>query len=328
MKTLATSKPTTAPPPSTPNRRIAYGHATVPLFRSGTVSRQDARRTSTSLPSTPLFGSPGPEQKPSFNALDERVDHRTIESFYDQNGTQYSDRRIHTGLLFNDYIEQPALISLFREVEQHAPIDRVLDIGCGPGVYAKYMAQAGKSVVALDISSVMVNCARDFCAHELAAEHYRNVQFLHNSFEAYEADSGDFSLILATFMLSYFSDLGWFFRKIAGMLRSDGKVIASMLHPVRMFGTIVRQPHSEYYAVSDYFSNGYYGSDFMDDNNVLRLKRWNMQDVTAATFDSGLVVDRVLEPRLEVAPPHSAEAVTFYEHNPSIVVFMLGKRRV
>ncbi len=48
-------------------------------------------------------------------------------------------------------------MSLLPEVEGK----RVLDMGCGPGVYAELLASKGAEVVALDVSEAMVRLARE-----------------------------------------------------------------------------------------------------------------------------------------------------------------------
>jgi len=56
----------------------------------------------------------------------------------------------------NAYYERPATLSLL-------PDDtgmRVLDAGCGPGVYSEWLADRGAKVVALDVSPRMAEIAR------------------------------------------------------------------------------------------------------------------------------------------------------------------------
>lgn len=57
----------------------------------------------------------------------------------------------------NAYYERPATLSLLPDVRGR----RVLDAGCGPGVYADWLARRGAEVVALDASPNMVRLARE-----------------------------------------------------------------------------------------------------------------------------------------------------------------------
>ena len=54
-----------------------------------------------------------------------------------------------------DY-ERPATLSLLPDVKGK----RVLDAGCGPGVYAEWLVNRGAEVVALDANAKMVKLAR------------------------------------------------------------------------------------------------------------------------------------------------------------------------
>jgi 2-polyprenyl-3-methyl-5-hydroxy-6-metoxy-1,4-benzoquinol methylase len=251
-----------------------------------------------------------------------------IESFYDDYGAAYGKGRVEEGLLFNDFIERPALRSLIQDIEyqRKKPVARILDVGCGPGIYTKDLAGSGKIVTALDISIKMLKLAQKLCKNHLNPKNYESTKFIHSSFENYNEENAEFDLILATFMLSYFSDLDLFFKKSRYLLDGQGKLITSMLHPIRMFSNGIT--NSSGYEVKDYFNNGYYGSDFMDKDRIIHLKRWTIEDVTSAAFNNGLLIERILEPRLCTQLPRSLNTnkSKFFESNPSIIMFMMRRK--
>lgn len=57
----------------------------------------------------------------------------------------------------NAYYERPATLSLLPDVRGK----RVLDAGCGPGVYAEILLDRGAEVVAFDANERMVRLARE-----------------------------------------------------------------------------------------------------------------------------------------------------------------------
>ena len=57
----------------------------------------------------------------------------------------------------NTYYERPATLSLLPDVRGK----RVLDAGCGPGVYTEWLVDQGAEVVALDANAKMVRLARE-----------------------------------------------------------------------------------------------------------------------------------------------------------------------
>jgi ubiquinone/menaquinone biosynthesis C-methylase UbiE len=57
----------------------------------------------------------------------------------------------------NAYYERPATLSLLPDVKGR----RVLDAGCGPGVYAEWLVRRGTEVVAVDVNENMVRLAQE-----------------------------------------------------------------------------------------------------------------------------------------------------------------------
>src|SRR6476469_7295087 len=66
--------------------------------------------------------------------------------------------------------------------------DDVVDIGCGPGVAARYAARLGASVTGVDPARVMLRVAR-------ALTHSRNVRFVEGAAEALPLPS-DFATVV------------------------------------------------------------------------------------------------------------------------------------
>src|SRR5512137_2613943 len=83
-----------------------------------------------------------------------RKSHPIAQSAYDKLAEPYAaaiDTKPH-----NAYYERPATLSLFPDVRGL----RVLDAGCGPGVYAEWLVEHGAQVVALDANEKMVRFAQ------------------------------------------------------------------------------------------------------------------------------------------------------------------------
>src|SRR5262245_24979906 len=81
------------------------------------------------------------------------------KSIGEQNYEQFADRyaaRVETKA-HNAYYERPATLSLLPDVKGL----RVLDAGCGPGIYAEWLVDHGASVVAIDVTPRMVELTRE-----------------------------------------------------------------------------------------------------------------------------------------------------------------------
>jgi 2-polyprenyl-3-methyl-5-hydroxy-6-metoxy-1,4-benzoquinol methylase len=86
--------------------------------------------------------------------MKKRSSRPVAQSAYDELAEEYAariDTKPH-----NAYYERPATLSLLPDVIGK----RVLDAGCGPGVYAEWLVEHGAHVVALDANEKMVALAR------------------------------------------------------------------------------------------------------------------------------------------------------------------------
>lgn len=80
--------------------------------------------------------------------------HSISNDAYDELADAYSaqaDTKPH-----NAYYERPATMSLIEEVDGR----NILDAGCGPGVYTKWLLDRGAQVVAIDANQKMLSHAR------------------------------------------------------------------------------------------------------------------------------------------------------------------------
>jgi 2-polyprenyl-3-methyl-5-hydroxy-6-metoxy-1,4-benzoquinol methylase len=83
-----------------------------------------------------------------------------------------------------------AAVSWIREAFQLKEGSRVLDLGCGPGLYARRLAQTGPEVTGIDFSSRSISYAREAAAREGLQVSYINEDYL-----AWKPD-GRFDLVL------------------------------------------------------------------------------------------------------------------------------------
>jgi SAM-dependent methyltransferase len=120
----------------------------------------------------------------------------------------------------NAYYERPTTLSLLPKVEGK----RVLEAGCGPGVYADWLAEHGAEVVALDVSPRMVQLAEQRLgakARVLQSGFSQPLGFL---------ASASFDVVLSALALDYIKDWGHAFREDCRLLRA-GFVLERILEP-------------------------------------------------------------------------------------------------
>jgi SAM-dependent methyltransferase len=180
----------------------------------------------------------------------------------------------------NAYYERPATLSLLPDVRGL----RVLDAGCGPGVYTAWLLDHGAAVVALDASPKMIELARRRVRNRAefrTADLGQPLDFL---------DDAAFDLVLAPLVLDYLADLAAVFREFWRVLRPGGVLVASVGHPLADY---------RYHAVEDYFATELVEETwrgFGEPYVTMRRYRRPLSALFDALLGAGLTLERFLEP--------------------------------
>jgi SAM-dependent methyltransferase len=177
---------------------------------------------------------------------------------------------------WNARYDRPAVLALLGDVRGR----RVLDLGCGPGLYAEALLAAGAEVVGCDASSRMVELARqrsggaaDLRVHDLEAP----LDWL-----------GDASVDLAVSALVHHdvTDRIGLLLEVRRVLRPGGALVLSTTHPtddwLRLGGS--------YFEVAPFVERWRIGWDV----TAWRLPLSQLVDEFA---DAGFVVERLVEPQ-------------------------------
>lgn len=108
--------------------------------------------------------------------------------------------------------------------EHSAPHKKVLDIGCGSGVFSFYAAQRNESVIGVDAGSEMVN----LCNARKRQDNIKNVRFVKEDIG--QIDSGAIyaaDLILCSSILEYMTDIEIAIKKIISLMNKNAILIIS-----------------------------------------------------------------------------------------------------
>ena len=119
-------------------------------------------------------------------------------------------------------IEEMAVRSLLRTIK----CDDVLDAATGTGRYALFLAHQGKHVTAVDASPAMLSQAEEKARQEKLAITFRQEYLSELSF-----DDASFDLVICALALSHNKDLVKPCQELIRVLRSNGNLIISDLHP-------------------------------------------------------------------------------------------------
>lgn len=210
--------------------------------------------------------------------MDDQRDPPLAQQAYDALAEAYAalvDNKPH-----NAAYERPATLSLLPDVKGK----RVLDAGCGPGVYAEWLVAHGAEVVALDANDKMVALARQRlqgAAEVLHANLERPLDFL---------PDGAFDLVLSPLVMDYVRDWAQAFGEFHRVLRQGGHLIFSMEHPQTKFDA--RRANSNYFEVEVVALN------WRGFGTTVRMPSYRRPwgQVLNPLISAGFVLERILEP--------------------------------
>jgi SAM-dependent methyltransferase len=208
---------------------------------------------------------------------------------------------------YNAFYDRPAVLELLGPVMGK----KILDAGCGPGLYAEELTHRGGIVVGFDQSPEMVAIASarlgnsaQFRVHDLAAP----LSWL---------DDESFDLVVMALVIHHIDDRVEALRELHRVLHPQGALVVSTHHPT---GDWLRQGGS-------YFDVEVLEETWRDDWQV-RFWRQPLDRTCAEFREAGFLIDRLLEPR---PVPAMADAYPgdFDKLNrqPGFIAFRLVKTR-
>jgi ubiquinone/menaquinone biosynthesis C-methylase UbiE len=103
-----------------------------------------------------------------------------------------------------------------------------LDLGCGTGRHALWLAKAGATVTAVDFSEGMLAEARS----KPGAGAIRFI--VHDLHEPLPFPAAVFDLVVSGLVLEHLRDLAAFFGEVRRMLRPGGRAVVSAMHPAML----------------------------------------------------------------------------------------------
>jgi 2-polyprenyl-3-methyl-5-hydroxy-6-metoxy-1,4-benzoquinol methylase len=107
---------------------------------------------------------------------------------------------------------------LFESFLSDIPSNRLLDIGCGTGIYFDALVRHADSIDAIDLSSDMVRVARDYCKHS----GLNTIHLIIGSAECLPCGSADFDVVIAMDLLHHVPDIEAALSEVHRVLKPGG----------------------------------------------------------------------------------------------------------
>jgi SAM-dependent methyltransferase len=176
---------------------------------------------------------------------------------------------------YNAHYDRPACLDLLGEVAGRS----VLDVACGPGLYAEELVARGARVIGLDQGPRMV----ELCRQRVPSGEFR-VHDLADRLDWLPDHSVD--LVLFALALEYVDDRTSTLRELRRVLRPDGALVLSRQHPT---GDWLRHGGSYFdvRVIEEVWSKGW------------RVRYWlvPLERTCEELHEAGFLIERLLEPR-------------------------------
>jgi ubiquinone/menaquinone biosynthesis C-methylase UbiE len=166
---------------------------------------------------------------------------------------------------------------------------KVLDLGCGPGNWARHLAKSGCAVTGVDVSQRLLEYAQQHENPERA-----EIKYLEASASAPDLLQGErFDRVIASMSLSDIDDLGGALANVQRLLTPDGALVFSILHPCFPGAGASRSswPPEGYFAEGWWVAEGHHGY-----RGTVGANHRTLSTYVSAIGEAGLRVEHVLEP--------------------------------
>jgi len=161
---------------------------------------------------------------------------------------------------------------------------RILDAGCGPGVYAEWLSDRGAEVVAFDANEKMIKLARERLgdkAQVVQANLEHALGFLRD---------GSFDIVVSPLVMDYVRDWGMVFGEFYRVLRDRGYLVFSIAHPY-----VEYDDHRE---TSNYFEVEVVEYEWRGFGKAVQVPSYRrpLSEVVNPLVRAGFILDQILEP--------------------------------
>ena len=223
---------------------------------------------------------------------------------YDSFAAEYEDHAATAP--FNALYDRPATLNLIGDVAAK----RVLDAGCGPGIYAAELTDRGAQIVGCDASPRMIELARARLGDNADLR-------IHSLDEPFEwLDDQTIDVAVTALVYHYLNDRPGFLREMHRVLRPDGRLVISTHHPAADWQRL----GGSYFAidtVTETWSKGW----------EVTTWRLPLTQLTAEFAEAGFLIELLVEPaphpQMAASHPGSFEKLST---EPAFILFRLAKR--
>lgn len=213
------------------------------------------------------------------------TDVKHTKDVYNKFGSVYHEKRqIPRNNYYNLYVEMPAMLKILKNQVKNK---KVLDLGCGSGIFTKKLKQLGARVVGLDLSKSLIDIAiRENPKIDFYVADSRKTQF----------NNSQFDIISSSLMIHYLKNLDPVFKEANRILKKNGHFVFSFHHP---FGEVIEKKKSKqqkFNIVKSYFHNDKYTWKMGEGIEMISYHH-TFENISKSLFKNGFVINQIIEPK-------------------------------
>ena len=230
----------------------------------------------------------------------------------------YAENKVH-----NAHYERPNTLMLLPDVAGQ----RVLDAGCGPGIYAEELLTRGAEVLAFDVTADFVDITKERLGDQggdrasvLQADLLQPLSF---------AGDGEFDGVLCALVLDYIEHWGPVFQEFCRVLKPGGWLLLSAGHP---FGDWLWLSRKYPQFADNYFSTRLFQVEwhgFGDPPVPITAYRRPLSQMLNPLAAAGLHLERIREARpTQVFKERDPEEYEYLNREPGFIAILARKPKL
>jgi ubiquinone/menaquinone biosynthesis C-methylase UbiE len=180
--------------------------------------------------------------------MNKKISRNIITKAYNELGNSYYfSRKNKNGVsyFYNNLLEMPMTMSLLGNIKNK----KILDLGCGPGIYAKQLVAKGAKVNGIDISSEMIKIAKKECTEAC---------FVQGEIDNLPYKNDIFDIVICPLVMDHLENLNPMFKEVKRVLKKNGLFIFSGFNPVSESTKKKRWFFKKFRIIKDYFNEKEY----------------------------------------------------------------------
>lgn len=174
-----------------------------------------------------------------------KLEEKEARKKYDLSAKAYHNWRTKAnphGWFYNELLEMPSTLELLGNVNGK----KLLDFGCGTGIYAKLLTKKGAKISGFDISPEMLEIAKN-----------ENPKLNLKLGSGYKIPFKEkFDIVLASLVVHYLQDWNKMLKEVKRVLKKGGEFVFSTGNPVAEARKKIHHGKKKFVVLDGYFNEG------------------------------------------------------------------------